>query len=203
MESELHDLRALVEDYKTKFIVADTERKTLKIEVALLQKKCDERLERMTKVESMMTHLASGLHAGLKEMREERDIERAVRRQSQEEQLEKETGAAPSFLRTPVNSRVEVVHAEDRDQHVASDPIERAPVQPAARRESDEDREDRLRGAAERLAQRRVPPPQPPGTPNIDTTLADRDPRMPGGPFTRADAGELEQLAGQIRSGGR
>lgn len=168
MESEIHDLRALVDDYKTKFTQADTERKMLKVEVVILQRKADERLERMTKVESMMTHLASGLHAGLKEMREERDIERAVRRQSQESQLVEETGPAPTFLRTPENSRLVISGQESDNQHPPAAPEVRA-------RESDQDREDRLRGAAERI--RPMPPPFRPG--RVDTSLAAHDMRLP------------------------
>lgn len=176
--------------------VVTADRARLQIENALLSTKIMDATKKVTRMETIVRVHSAGLVAALTEITSERVTERAVRRQVQEEQLTEETGPAPSFLRTPENSRVVVEPAtrDERDQVAAS---ERPPVQPETRRESDQDREDRLRGAAERLAQRRMPP----GTPRIDTTLADRDSRMPGGPFTRADAGDLEELAGRINSG--
>lgn len=186
--------------------VVTADRARLQVEFAMLESKSRENLLRATRMETIVRVHSAGLVSALNEITQERVTERAVRRQVQEQQMEEETGPAPTFLarRPPAqipsprddadSTRSEVLEAgagRNDDQTAAP---ERPPVQPETRRESDQDREDRLRGAAERVAR-----PMIPRTPRIDHTLADRDPRMPGGPFTR-EHGTLEELAGVIKS---
>lgn len=192
--------------------IVSADRSRLQIENALLEGKARENLLKATRMETIVRVHSSGLVQALTEITQERTTERAVRRQVQEQQLEEETGAAPSFL-TRGTDRTRprdhdagfqtdghaTLNRDDEGERGDERPALPAPVrdevQPEARRESDQDREDRLRGAAERLAGNRMPP----RTPRIDTTLADRDSRMPGGPFVR-DQGTLEELAGVIKS---
>lgn len=151
--------------------VITSDRSRLQIENAMLEGRSRENLLRATRMETIVRVHSSGLVAALTEITQERTVERSVRRQVQEEQLAEETGPAPRFLRR------DVVETEAGDQRDQAAPAARPQVQPEARRESDEDRSDRLRGAAERLARPVAPVAMRPG--RIDHTLADRDDRLP------------------------
>lgn len=161
--------------------IVTSDRSRLQVENALLEGKGRDALLKLTRMETIIRVHSSGLVASLQEIAQERVTERAVRRQVQEDQITGETGPAPTFLsrgtdrtrpREEVVGAVEATGGQQYDQVAAP---ARAPVQPEARRESDQDREDRLRGAAERI--RPMPPPFRPA--RIDPALADRDARLP------------------------
>lgn len=151
--------------------IVTSDRSRLQVENALLEGKGRDALLKLTRMETIIRVHSSGLVASLQEIAQERVTERAVRRQVQEDQITGETGPAPTFLSRGTDRtrpREEVVGAVDSE-------AARAPVQPEARREADQDREDRLRGAAERI--RPMPPTFRPA--RIDPGLADRDSRLP------------------------
>lgn len=192
MESELDELRGMVAELQHLLTVSDTERKSLQVQNVLLQRQALDNHEKAVRMETIMSQVSSGLVAGLKEMKEEREVARAVRRQVQEHNLEVGRTAAPEFLRagarTPDNSRV-VLDSVDPS------------VQPEARREPDQDREDRLRGAAERVAPPLTPRPRPGQANYFDPTLADRDNRIPRnvhGGLVENDDDNLLRLAGNM-----
>lgn len=117
MEDELRELRSISESQARRIVVADAEVARLKVENVLLQRKADDSLEKAVKVETIMMQVASGLMAGLKEMKDERDLTRTMRRQAQEDRLAEDTGAAPSFLRRPIQA--DPAPPEERDAVVA------------------------------------------------------------------------------------
>lgn len=99
MENELHYLRNELDAARRDLAVVTSEKSRLQIENALLAGKAQENLVKATRMETIMRSVSAGLLAGLNEMQQERDMARAVRRAVQESTLERETGAAPSFLR--------------------------------------------------------------------------------------------------------
>lgn len=198
METELYHLRRDLAEAQRELTVCTTERTSLKIEVALLTQKADDRLTKLTRIETMVTGLASSLFAQLKEIREERELAQAVRRQAQENALEvgSTNSPAPEFLqqrRAPLNEeerdtgrvRTRPREISPRDDVDAAEQLRRSTAEEDHAFEREEqDKRDRLRGAAERIAM--APPavrPSPPlGRPShrpIDHTLAERDSRLP------------------------
>lgn len=156
MQDELYHLRYELDETKHKLTIAETERGVLKIENAILAQKADDRLTKLSRVETMVTGLANALFSQLKEIREEREIAAAVRRQVQEDNLGvgSEIDRAPAFM---------------APRHV----VERAQIAEVPEKELA--RTEQLRGAAEHIA-----PPVLANRPGrIDHTLADRDPRLP------------------------
>lgn len=101
MEDELRELRSIAETQDRRLAIADNEVARLKVENVLLQRKADDSLEKAIKIETIMMQTASGLMAGLKEMKEERELARTLRRQVQEDQMTEDTGQPPAFLRDP------------------------------------------------------------------------------------------------------
>lgn len=220
LEADNEYLRNENERQGRELAVVTADRQRLLIENAMLDAKGREHLLRATRIETIVNVHSSGLVAALQEIKQERATERAVRRQVQEDQLTEETGPAPTFLRTRDNSQLETRFESEVAQDEGGDHYDQAAaepgvrVQPEARRESDEDREDRLRGAAERIAPRPMIPSAPlsmrPG--RVDLTLAARDPRIPAmGDYPadpvvhptrmsqqQEDDANLRRLAGQI-----
>jgi hypothetical protein len=151
METELNDLRALLDDVKQRLVIADTERKTLKIENALLQRKADDNLEKATRMETILSQVSAGLVAGLKEMREERDIARALRIGRQEEQLGVGGADSATFLARGTNRTrsggYEVgqsAEAEGGDEHDQDDTPRRDEVDAQREANTDRDRGDQV-----------------------------------------------------------
>lgn len=219
METELHDLRALLEDMRQRLVIADTERKSLKIENALLKRKSDDNLEKATRMETIMSQVSAGLVAGLMQMKEERDVARALRRGEQEDYLGVGGADTATFLtrgtnRTRAN---EVVEAEAGGQHDQDDTSGRDEVD--AQREIDTDRDrvrsdglkalppvkqhpttrdmnirdqertDKLTTAVEQVAQ--APTFLRQG--RVDPRIADRDDRMPRNEFGGQHARDLDE----------
>jgi hypothetical protein len=160
--------------------VITADRTRLQVENALLEGKSMQNLVKATRMETIVRNVSAGLVQALQALNDERSIERTVKRQVQEQQLEDETGPAPAFLRQP-------------------------PPPPLVRTESDEDRVDRLRGAAERLARSPVPVATTrPG--QIDHTIAAHDSRLPRMDYGRdvideeADRANLAGLAGNMET---
>jgi hypothetical protein len=175
LEADNEYLYGELERVQRELALVTADRSRLQIENAMLEGKSRENLLRATRMETIINVHSAGLVAAMKEFAQERVTERAVRRHIQEQQLEEETGAAPTFLRRPA--------------------IEQAsPENTVTEPRTPDTRE--LNRAAELVARPALPVKQG----RIDPTLADRDPRMPGGPFKRADAGELNELAGTIKS---
>lgn len=116
MEDELRELRSISESQARRIVVADAEVARLKVENVLLQRKADDSLEKAVKVETIMMQVASGLMAGLKEMKDERDLTRTMRRQAQEDRLAEDTGAADpdhATLRTKLSTRMAAKRADE------------------------------------------------------------------------------------------
>lgn len=178
MESEINDMRALVDDLNTRLTQADTERKILKIENALLQRKADENLAKATRIESIMTQTAAGLMSGLKEMREEREVARALRRERQEQDLGVGTDR-PAFVddeKPPGAAFKEGQRQHDRDLHL------KLRVHPALR--PAEPREGVMVSADEMIAPPQAPSfLQRPRAGRVDTSIAAHDSRMPHNEF--------------------
>lgn len=162
METELHDLRALLNDLKQRLVASDTERKSLKIENVILQRKADDNLAKATKIEAIMSMVSAGLVSGLKEMHEEREVARAVRRQVQEHQLGVGDGDQPALAR-PVTFEERQTRVEDT---LTPEEQLRRPTRPSL---SDMARSDQLRGAAEHVG-----PPPAFLRPRVDPAHADR-----------------------------
>lgn len=175
MEAALFDVRLELEDTKRLLTIANTEKNELRVQVALLQRKADENLEKAVQMETIMTQVSSGLVAGLNKMKEERAMKVAVRRQVQEHVLEVGSTAAPA----PAFLQREEPQAHPRDL--------------------DQARAEQLRGAAEHVAQ--PPPPRAPaGHKPFDPDLADRDDRIPRINYEprRAPAVPVERLDAQV-----
>lgn len=191
METELHDLRALLEDMRQRLVIADTERKTLKIENALLKRKSDDNLEKATRMETIMSQVSAGLVAGLMQMKEERDVARALRRGEQEDYLGVGGADSATFLTRGTNRTrtTELVPSETRTEHDQDDTSGRDEVD--AEREIDTDR-DRGRPELEGVRPTRLLSPKG-EAPRQNPTTRDMNIRDQ----ERADklAGAVEQVA--------
>ncbi len=189
MESELIDLRHLNEDLKQRLVASETERKILRIANELLKFKSDENLTKATKVETIMRQVAAGLMAGIKEMNEEKELARAVQRQVQEDQLgvgdDRDRPPGAIFKAAQREYERQQVEGAHTDRHTSQTPNhEEIEPQPRLVRVplADEARADQLRGAAEHIARH-----APLRTGRVDTTLADRDDRLPRYEYSSTD----------------
>jgi hypothetical protein len=194
LESDNEYLMGENERLSRELAVVTADRSRLQVENAMLEGRARENLVKATRMETIVRQVSAGLVSALQEITQERTVERTVRRQVQESQLEEETGPAPSFLRR------DIVGAQAGGERSQTAPASGPQVQSEARRESDQDREDRLRGAAERVSRPPNYPPRRMG--QIDPSLADKDSRLPVNqmPPRDLDAEELANLGGEMKS---
>lgn len=197
LESDNEYLSSENERLVRELAVITADRSRLQVENAMLDGRARENLIKATRMETIVRQVSAGLVSALQEITQERTVERSVRRRVQEDQLAKETGAAPSFLQDQDQASSRSGDEVGRAEVQASPKI--APTVPAfLRPESEQDRADRLRGAAERVSRPLPPPPRRMG--QIDPSLADKDSRLPMNqmPPRDLDEEELAKLAGNL-----
>lgn len=173
LESEVIILRGEIEAERSRVAVLEAENTTLKIEKARLEQRTREEMTKATEVETILNMVSSGLVGALSRLKNSRTLQKQALRAAQEEELG--------------------VGQEDSAFRPQTPPPHPAPVY----RETDEDRADRLRGAAERVTEhQRVP--------RLGTVRTDiQDERLP---LVRprfvpdANSGTLEELAGGVQS---
>jgi regulator of replication initiation timing len=123
MESDIAWYREETERLNRELAIALQERNRLQVENALLMGKSMENLAKASRVEAILDNVCNGLVMSLKGIREERHLDREIRRQTQIEMISADGGdPPPKFLERPSPGR------------------------------NDEERADILRGAAERVA---------------------------------------------------
>lgn len=87
MESDLEYLRGEVERLTRDLAVVTADRTRLQVENAMLAGRANENLVKATRMETIVRQISSGLVDALKTIDREREVQREVRRQVQEEHL--------------------------------------------------------------------------------------------------------------------
>jgi hypothetical protein len=175
METDIAYLREENQRLVHEVAVLQAERSRLQVENTMLQGRSMENMRKATRVEAILDNICHGLVASLKEIREERQIDREVRRQAQVEVMERDTGQPPEFLRQPT---------------------------PARQSLSDQARTEQLRGAAEHVAST-PPPPRAGRVDNSKADRDTRLPVVSIMTPQQEDEENLRQLAARIQPRGK
>lgn len=161
LESEVIILRGEIESARSRIAVLEAENATLKIEKARTDQRAREEMTKATEVETILNMVSSGLVSALARLKNQRQMTRSALRAQQEEELGVGGKDAPPVAQPTVQYQ-----------------------------ETDEDRRDRLRGAAERLTDRQ---PVARLSGRVNTALADADSRLPQMTYPAPRAVDLDR----------